>query len=241
MHDSCHVLAYGDLIVNVSAWEVRVGERIVNLTKTEFEILVALAGAPRKVVTHDDLTRTVWGDGWFGDDGNLAVHISKLRRKLGESGLSQRLIRTIRGVGYRFDPGHVAAVDSNAFSAEYLRLVRDPEGTEIITDADLVILAVTTQRVHCFGWPSDGLVGQPIPFLAGPRRRSPLTDRSDLEELLSRGVTSWSGERPFVRADGSTASAVYATYLQTTPENGLGGVRFAFVESDGDDSGTGHG
>lgn len=109
MHDSCRVLAYGDLIVNVSAWEVRVGERIVNLTKTEFEILVALAGAPRKVVTHDDLTRTVWGDGWFGDDGNLAVHISKLRRKLGESGLSQRLIRTIRGVGYRFDPQDLPA------------------------------------------------------------------------------------------------------------------------------------
>ena len=109
MLDSRLVLAYGDLCIDVSAWEVRVGDRIVNLTKTEFEILFALATAPRKVVTHDDLTRRVWGDGWFGDDGNLAVHISKLRRKLGESGPSQRLIRTIRGVGYRFDP--VATLD----------------------------------------------------------------------------------------------------------------------------------
>jgi DNA-binding response OmpR family regulator len=50
------------------------------------------------------LVRLVWGDGWFGDDNNVAVHVSKLRRKLGESGLHPRFIRTVRSVGYRFDP-----------------------------------------------------------------------------------------------------------------------------------------
>lgn len=234
-------LSYGDLVVDSDAWEVRLRGDIVDLTKTEFGILVALASRPRSVVTDEELTRHIWGDSWFGDEGNLAVHISKLRAKLGESGSHPRYVRTVRGVGYRFDPDHVTSVRSDGFSEEYVRLVRDPDGAEITTDADLVILAVTTQRTLCFGWPTDGLVGQPIPFLAGPRRRSPLTDRSDLEELLSRGVSSWSGSRPFVRVDGSTASAVYATYLQTTPDGGLAGVRFAFVESDGDDSGTGHG
>ena len=109
MQDTGHLLACGELTIDIPAWEVRAGSRIVNLTKTEFELLVVLATSPRKVVTHDDLTRTVWGDGWFGDDGNLAVHISRLRRKLGESGLSQRLIRTIRGVGYRFNPQDLPA------------------------------------------------------------------------------------------------------------------------------------
>ena len=104
------VLKVGDLRLAPDAREVSRDGRDIDLTKTEFELLVVLATSPRKVVTHDDLTRRVWGDGWFGDDGNLAVHISKLRKKVGESGPFQRHIRTIRGVGYRFDPEEVAGV-----------------------------------------------------------------------------------------------------------------------------------
>jgi DNA-binding response OmpR family regulator len=95
---------FGNLVIDGLAWEVTLGGVVINLTRTEFEILTVLASRPRHVVTDDELVRLVWGDGWFGDDNNLAVHVSKLRRKLGESGLHPRFIRTVRGVGYRFDP-----------------------------------------------------------------------------------------------------------------------------------------
>ena len=76
-------LTYGELIIDADAWEVRLRGDIVELTKTEFEILVALASRPRSVVTEEELTLLVWGESWFGDDGNLAVHVSKMRAKAG--------------------------------------------------------------------------------------------------------------------------------------------------------------
>ena len=97
----------GDLQIDRAAWEVRLRGLPVELTKTEFLVLVALAERPRRVVTRDELTRIVWGDGWFGDDGNVAVHVSKLRHKLGESGSTPRFIATVRGVGYRFEARRV--------------------------------------------------------------------------------------------------------------------------------------
>jgi DNA-binding response OmpR family regulator len=45
----------------------------------------------------------VWGD-WFGDDHVIEVHMGKLRRKIGETAAEPRHIRTLRGVGYRFEP-----------------------------------------------------------------------------------------------------------------------------------------
>ena len=89
---------FGDLVIDGRAWEVYLNGELIDLTRTEFEILLFLASRPRRVVSDEELTRAVWGDGWFGDDNNLAVHVSKLRRKLGESGLQPRFIRTIRGV-----------------------------------------------------------------------------------------------------------------------------------------------
>lgn len=101
---------YGELDINARAWEARLGGAVIDLTRTEFEILALLASRPREVVTDEEITREIWGDGWFGDDNNLAVHVSKLRHKLGESGSQPRYIRTVRGVGYRFEPGRGSAL-----------------------------------------------------------------------------------------------------------------------------------
>lgn len=107
MLTSDEVEAGSDLRIDRAAWEVQLGGATVELTKTEFLLLLALAERPRQVVTTDELTRIVWGEKWFGDDGNVAVHVSKLRRKLGESGSTPRFIATVRGVGYRFEARHV--------------------------------------------------------------------------------------------------------------------------------------
>ena len=232
-------LSYGDLIVDLEAWDVRLRGEPIDLTKTEFEILVALATRPRRVVTEKELTRLIWGESWFGDDGNLAVHISKLRAKLGESGTSPRFIRTVRGVGYRFDPGRDGHLDG--MSETYRRLSQRTDSVQVWVAADLIITDVSTASADVLGWPPGELVGRIVPFIGDEALRDPVVAQQQLASLVSRGVTSWSGTREVPRADGRLVSADFATHVSTGPDGEVTGVRFAFVVLDGDDSGTEHG
>jgi DNA-binding response OmpR family regulator len=75
----------------------------VDLTRIEFDLLETLARNPRQIFTRRQLLESVWGDNWYGDDHVIDVHVGNLRRKLGESASAQRHVRTIRGVGYRFE------------------------------------------------------------------------------------------------------------------------------------------
>jgi DNA-binding response OmpR family regulator len=93
----------GDLEIDTLARDVRAAGRAVDLTRIEFDLLDALSGQPRVVFTRDQLLERVWGPTWFGDDHVVDVHLSKLRQKLGDDAQSPRYIRTVRGVGYRFE------------------------------------------------------------------------------------------------------------------------------------------
>lgn len=92
------------LIVNAFTHEVFVDGYEVNLTKTEFDLLRLLMGHPRVVMTPAILVHALWGYDVHDVEHPLEVHVSRLRHKLGESGSAQRYIRTVRGVGYRFEP-----------------------------------------------------------------------------------------------------------------------------------------
>ncbi len=94
---------FGHLVVDPVAREVLVDGENVELTKIEFDILDLLSGSPRRTFTREQLLVQVWGE-WFGDDHVIEVHMGKLRKKLGESASQPRHIRTLRGVGYRFEP-----------------------------------------------------------------------------------------------------------------------------------------
>ena len=94
---------FGHLIVDPLAREVKVDGEEVELTKIEFDILDLLSGNPRRIFTREQLLEQIWGE-WFGDDHVIEVHVGKLRKKLGESAAAPRHIRTLRGVGYRFEP-----------------------------------------------------------------------------------------------------------------------------------------
>ena len=94
---------FGRLVVDPVAREVTLDGAVVELTKIEFDVLDLLSASPRRTFTREQLLARVWGD-WYGDDHVLEVHIGKLRKKLGESALEPRHIRTLRGVGYRFEP-----------------------------------------------------------------------------------------------------------------------------------------
>ncbi|GAA4754912.1 response regulator transcription factor [Gordonia alkaliphila] len=92
----------GPVIVDLDARQVWVGGNHVHLTRTEFDILAALIRRPGVVVTREHLMNTVWDSDWVGDTHVVDVHIGSLRRKLDDRG-DDRLIETVRGVGYRID------------------------------------------------------------------------------------------------------------------------------------------
>jgi DNA-binding response OmpR family regulator len=98
-------LRFGPLEVDLAGREVHLGGTEIPLTRTEFDLLAALAGAPKMVFTRRRLIDAVWGGEWYGDEHLVDVHIGHLRRKLGDDADSGRFIRTVRGVGYRMGAG----------------------------------------------------------------------------------------------------------------------------------------
>jgi DNA-binding response OmpR family regulator len=84
------------------AWS---GEDELELTTKEFDLLWALIKDAGKVVTREQLMRDVWGAKWWASTKTLDMHVSWLRRKLGDDAHSSRYITTVRGVGFRFERG----------------------------------------------------------------------------------------------------------------------------------------
>jgi DNA-binding response OmpR family regulator len=81
---------------------VRGGE--VELTATEFDLLWFLAGHPRHVFNRDQLLEEVWGFSDYLDPGTVTVHMRRLREKLEESPSEPQWLKTVWGVGYKFEP-----------------------------------------------------------------------------------------------------------------------------------------
>jgi DNA-binding response OmpR family regulator len=90
-----------ELEVDEDSREVRVDGAVVDLTRTEFDLLAALASRPGRVLQRETLLREVWQTDWEGNLRLVEAHMSNLRRKLQAAGLHSPEIRTVRGVGYR--------------------------------------------------------------------------------------------------------------------------------------------
>lgn len=100
---------FGHLSIDYATHEVRIDGQPVALTASEFILLATLSRSPGVIISAGDLLSAIRGFRWTGDDAALDVHVSRLRRKLGESARRQRLIRTVRGIGYLFageEAGH---------------------------------------------------------------------------------------------------------------------------------------
>jgi DNA-binding response OmpR family regulator len=95
----------GGLTVDPDARTVVVDGAPVELTRTEFDILAALAARPKSALTRVQIIEHVWGGEWFGDEHVVDVHVGHLRRKLGDDAAEPRFVRTVRGVGYGMGPG----------------------------------------------------------------------------------------------------------------------------------------
>ena len=96
------VLEVGDVRMNLETHAVTRGDEEVPLTLKEFEMLRALLERAGKVVRRDELVAAVWDPNWFGSTKTVDVHLSALRRKLGDDPSAPRYLHTVRGVGFRF-------------------------------------------------------------------------------------------------------------------------------------------
>ncbi len=88
---------FGDLVIDPSAREVRRDGALIDLTRTEFDLLDVLSTRPRVTSTRQQLLDSVWDHDWFGDAHLVDVHIANLRRKLDDDPQAPRYIRTVRG------------------------------------------------------------------------------------------------------------------------------------------------
>jgi DNA-binding response OmpR family regulator len=93
----------GDLVIDPASRTARLGEQVLDLTPKEFELLQYLAERAGQVVTKRELLAEVWRQAYGGADKTVDVHLSWLRRKLGETAQEPRYLYTVRGVGVRLD------------------------------------------------------------------------------------------------------------------------------------------
>jgi DNA-binding response OmpR family regulator len=98
-------IVVGNVAIDVGARRVRVGAAPADLTGLEFDILVALARRPGRVVPRETLLEEAGRNDVTVSDRTVDVHVSHLRRKLGDDPRAPRLIKTVRGVGYVLAPG----------------------------------------------------------------------------------------------------------------------------------------
>ncbi len=101
---STGVLEAGGIQVDPDRHLVFVRGTDVHLRRKEFELLSLLMENSGRLLTRDVLIDRIWGSDYFGDTKTLDVHIKRLRSHVEEDPSSPKLITTIRGVGYRFDP-----------------------------------------------------------------------------------------------------------------------------------------
>jgi DNA-binding response OmpR family regulator len=95
------VRRFGALRIDPGTREVMVADQIVELSRTEYDLLDALASQPRVTLSRRQLLDAVWGESWFGDDHVFDVHLSNLRHKLGDP----TYVVNVRGYGYRMGAG----------------------------------------------------------------------------------------------------------------------------------------
>ncbi len=97
------LLKYRSIAIDPVRREVRVGPELIELTALEFDLLYLLAQTPGKVWRRSDLIREVWGYDYVGDERVVDVHIGQIRKKLEDNTSEPLYVKTVRGVGYKFD------------------------------------------------------------------------------------------------------------------------------------------
>ncbi len=100
--DEDEILEYGEIMINLSTYEVFVSGKRINLTPTEFKILAALAQKPGRVYSRLQLMNVAFGETYANYERSIDTHVSNLRRKIENDPHNPMYIHTMYGIGYRF-------------------------------------------------------------------------------------------------------------------------------------------
>jgi two-component system, OmpR family, response regulator MprA len=92
-------LRFSDLVLDTASREARRGERIIDLSAKEFDLLSLFMRNPRRVLSREMILEQAWGYDFYGESNVIEVYVGYLRQKLEANG-EQRLIHTVRGAGY---------------------------------------------------------------------------------------------------------------------------------------------
>lgn len=95
------ILKHHDIEMNLSTFEVKIGNKNALLTAKEFEIFKLFMSNPKKVFTKSQLFKTVWGGDYLNDENTVMVHIRRLREKIEADPSNPKYIQTVWGIGYK--------------------------------------------------------------------------------------------------------------------------------------------
>lgn len=194
----------GPLTLDRASREVEFDGRRLALTQAEFSLITALADHAGRAVASQVLLEAMWGVAWEMETTSLQVHVSRLRRKLGESGQHPNLIHTVRGFGYRLEwmppPGPMRWV-------------------ELRYDRDFILIGI--EPVHdLLGWKPDEILGTDY----SPAGLTVDALRALVLGLLAMGRLEVSGEMHLLHRDGSVVVADGITRLVMDADGDFDGM-----------------
>ncbi len=103
LEEDNNVIHIDDLMINLETHEVILGESLLKLTPTEFDILALLSQSRGKVFSIENIYESVWNQEFMTSDNTVMVHIRKVREKIEEDPRNPRFIKTVWGVGYKIE------------------------------------------------------------------------------------------------------------------------------------------
>ena len=101
--DDKNAIQIEDLVINLETHEVLLGDNLLKLTPTEFDILALLAQSRGKVFSIENIYESVWNQEFMTSDNTVMVHIRKIREKIEQDPRNPRFIKTVWGVGYKIE------------------------------------------------------------------------------------------------------------------------------------------
>ncbi len=96
-------LKFGSLYIDLEGYLVKKDKKEISLTSTEFKILQLLVTNPGKVFTKKQIFNSIWGEDYLEADNNIMVHIRRLRTKIEDNSKEPKFIKTVWGIGYKFE------------------------------------------------------------------------------------------------------------------------------------------
>lgn len=195
---------FGSLVIDFAAHEVLLDDEVVGLTRSEFALLAALARRPRQAISSRDLLQAMWDEDWESDTTLLQIHVSRLRRKLGESAKRPRFVQTVHGVGYRFEPGPAEEASRSV----------------VLFFDHLLILRGVTPRKPFLGYHPDAIIGT----VFAPSGIDASRRKAALLKLLAKGQTTLDIVVLLAHADGDESFVRVVTDILVDSQGQFSGL-----------------